>query len=200
MRLNVTRPKSLGMAIVLCALFLLNSAAALAATAPDGQTDLLETSQGALKITRLFHGSVMLDFGGKIIHIDPWNQADYARILQADLVLITHIHADHMAMLKTLRRVSTVIVTPPAAADTRNGAAGEVETISNGKKETYLGIGVEAVPTYNVVFGPAPGKPFYYKGVGNGYVLRFGETRVYFSVDTVCLPEMKVLRNIAVAF
>jgi len=93
-----------------------------------------------------------------------------------------------------------VIVTPPAVAGTRNGAAGEVETISNGKKETYLGIGVEAVPTYNVVFGPAPGKPFHHKGIGNGYVLRFGETRVYFSGDTECLSEMNVLRNIAVAF
>ena len=93
-----------------------------------------------------------------------------------------------------------MIVTPPAVAGTRNGAAGEVETISNGKRETYLGIGVEAVPTYSVVFGLAPGKPFHHKGIGNGYVLRFGETRVYFSVDTVCLPEMKVQRNIVVAF
>jgi len=201
MRLNVTRPKDLGMAIVLYALFLLNSAAALAAAAPDGQTDLLETSEGALKITRLFHGSVMLDFG-KIIHIDPWSQADYTGLPQADLVLITHIHADHMdpAMLKTLKKASTVIVTPPAVADTLNGAAGEVESISNGEKRTFLGIEVEAVPMYNLVFGPAPGKPFHHKGIGNGYVLRFGETRVYFSGDTECVPEMKALRNIAVAF
>ena len=42
MRLNVTRPKGLGLAIVLCALFLLNSAAALAEAAPNRQTDLLE--------------------------------------------------------------------------------------------------------------------------------------------------------------
>jgi len=107
MRLNATRPKGLGMAIVLCGLLLMNSASAFSAAAPNDQTDLLETSEGALKITRLFHGSVMLDFGGKIIHIDPWSQADYAGLLQADLVLITHIHADHMdpAMLKTLRRL-----------------------------------------------------------------------------------------------
>ena len=107
MRLNVTRPKGLGMAIVLFALFLLNRAAALAAAAPNRQTDMLETSQRALKITPLFHGSAMLDFGGKIIYIDPWSQADYVGILQSDLVPITHTQADHMdpAMLKTPRRV-----------------------------------------------------------------------------------------------
>jgi L-ascorbate metabolism protein UlaG (beta-lactamase superfamily) len=202
MRLNATRPNGFGMAILLCGPLLLNSAVAFAAAAPNRQTDVLETSQGALKITPLFHGSVMLEFGGKIIHIDPWSQADYGGLPQADLILITHTHAYHMdpAMLKMLRKDSTVIVTPPAVTDTLNGAAGEVETLSNGEKKTYLGIEIEAVPMYNLVFGPAPGKLFHHKGIGNGYVLRFGETRVYFSGDTECVPEMKALRNIAVAF
>jgi L-ascorbate metabolism protein UlaG (beta-lactamase superfamily) len=202
MRINVTRPKGPGMAIVLCALLLMNCAAAFGAAAPNRQADLLETSQGALKITPLYHGSVMLDFGGKIIHIDPWSQADYAGLPQADLILITHTHADHMdpAMIKMLKKESTVIVTPPAVADTLNGAAGVIETISNGEKQTYLGIEIEAVPMYNLKLGPAPGKPFHHKGIGNGYVLRFGETRVYFSGDTECVPEMKALRNISVAF
>jgi L-ascorbate metabolism protein UlaG (beta-lactamase superfamily) len=202
MRLGVTRQSGPGMGLVLCGLFLIHHNAAFAAAAPNRQTDLVETSQGALKITPLFHGSVMLDFGGKIIHIDPWSQADYAGIPQADLILITHTHADHMdpAMIKMLKKESTVIVTPPAVADTLNGAAGVIETISNGEKQTYLGIEIEAFPMYNLKLGPAPGKPFHHKGIGNGYVLRFGETRVYFSGDTECVPEMKALRNISVAF
>jgi L-ascorbate metabolism protein UlaG (beta-lactamase superfamily) len=202
MRLNVTRQKGPGMAIVLCELFFINQVAAFAAAIPNRQTDLVETSQGALKITPLFHGSVMLDFGGKIIHIDPWSQADYTGVPQADLILITHTHADHMdpAMIKILKKESTVIVTPPAVADTLNGSAGEVETISNGEKKTYLGIEIEAIPMYNLVLGPAPGKPFHHKGIGNGYVLAFGATRVYFSGDTECVPEMKALLRISVAF
>jgi len=36
--------------------------------------------------------------------------------------------------------------------------------------------------------------------VGSGYVLNFGDTRVYFSSDTECTPEMKALKNITVAF
>jgi L-ascorbate metabolism protein UlaG (beta-lactamase superfamily) len=144
----------------------------------------------------------MLDFGGKIIHIDPWSQADYAGVPQADLILITHTHADHMdlAMIKMLKKASTVIVTPPAVADTLNGSAGEVETISNGETKAYLGIEITAIPMYNLVLGPAPGKLFHHKGIGNGYVLGFGDTRVYFSGDTECVPEIKALRNISVAF
>lgn len=162
----------------------------------------METTQGALKITPLYHGSIMLDFGGKIIHVDPWSQADYAGVPQADMILITHTHADHMdlAIIKTLRKASTIIVTSPGVADTLNGAAGEVETIGTGEKKTFSGIEIEAVPMYNLVFGPSPGKPFHHKGIGNGYVLRFGATRVYFSVDTECVPEMKALRDISVAF
>ena len=202
MRLRVTRQKGPGTAIVLYGLFFINSAAAFGAATPNRQTDLVETSEGAHKITPLFHGSVMLDFGGKIIHIDPWSQADYAGVPLADLILITHTHADHMdpTMLKMLKKGSTIIVTPPAVADTLNGSAGDVETISNGEKKTYLGIEIEAVPMYNLVLGPAPGKPFHHKGIGNGYILRFGTTRVYFSGDTECVPEMKALRNISVAF
>ena len=106
MRLRVTRQKGPGTAIVLYGLFLMSSAAAFGAATPNRQTDLVETSEGALKITPLFHGSVMLDFGGKIIHIDPWSQADYAGVPPADLILITHTHADHMdpAMIKTLKK------------------------------------------------------------------------------------------------
>jgi L-ascorbate metabolism protein UlaG (beta-lactamase superfamily) len=187
---------------MLCGLLLISQAPVFAAAPPNRQSDAVETSQGALTIRPLFHGSVMLEFGGKIIHVDPWSQADYTGIRQADLILITHTHADHMdaAMIKTLKKDSTVMVTPPAVADTLNGAAGVIETISNGEKQTYLGIEIEAVPMYNLKLGPAPGKPFHHKGIGNGYVMRFGDTRVYFSGDTECVPEMKALRNIAVAF
>ena len=183
-------------------LFLVIHAAALAAATPNHQTDSIETAQGTLKLTPLYHGSVMLDIGGKIIHVDPWSQADYAGMPQADMILITHTHADHMdpAIIKTLRKASTVIVASPAVTDTLNGAAGDVETISNGEKKTYSGVEIEAIPMYNLVLGPSPGKPFHHKGIGNGYVLQFGETRVYFSGDTECVPEMKALRNITVAF
>ncbi len=187
---------------MVCGLVVSGMAAAFGAAAPNRQSDTIETSAGALKLTPLYHGSVMLEFGGKVIHVDPWSQADYTGLPPADLLVITHTHADHMdaAQIKALKKDTTVIVTPPAVADTLNGAAGVIETLSNGERGTFLGIEIEAVPMYNLKLGPAPGKPFHHKGIGNGYVLRFGDTRVYFSGDTECVPEMQALRNITVAF
>jgi len=186
----------------LVVLFALTLTLAFAAATPSKQADVVETSKGPLKITPLYHGSVMLEFGGKVIHIDPWGQADYTGIPQADMILITHSHADHMdpAILKTLRKEATILVAPPAVTDTLNGTVGDTDAISNGEKKTFLGIEIEAVPMYNLVLGSGPGKPFHHKGIGNGYILSFGDTRVYFSGDTECVPEMKALKNISVAF
>jgi L-ascorbate metabolism protein UlaG (beta-lactamase superfamily) len=44
------------------------------------------------------------------------------------------------------------------------------------------------------------GQPFHPKGNGNGYVLTFGDTRVYVAGDTENTPEMKALGDIDVAF
>jgi L-ascorbate metabolism protein UlaG (beta-lactamase superfamily) len=175
---------------------------AFGAVAPNRQADVVETSKGPLKITPLYHGSVMLEFGGKIIHVDPWGQADYSGLPQADLIVITHTHADHMdaALLKTLRKEGTILVGPPAVTDTLNGTVGDTDAISNGEKKTFMGIEIEAVPMYNLKLGSGPGKPYHHKGIGNGYVLSFGDTRVYFSGATECVPEMKALKNITIAF
>src|SRR5712692_7047333 len=181
-------------------LIALNSA--WGAAIPNRQSDVVQTSRGPLRLTPLYHGSVMLEFAGKVIHVDPWGQADYAGIPQADMILITHTHADHMdpAMIKTLRKESTIVVTSEAVNDTLNGCCGDPETIRNGERKSFLDIEIEAVPMYNLVFGPSSGKPWHHKGIGNGYVLNFGTTRVYFSGDTECVPEIKALKDISVAF
>jgi L-ascorbate metabolism protein UlaG (beta-lactamase superfamily) len=175
---------------------------AFSAATPNKQTDEIMTSKGVLRLTPLYHGSVMLEFDGKIIHIDPWSQADYTGLPQADLILSTHTHADHMdaMLINKLKKATTTIVAPPAVADTLNGVVGIVKTISNGEKKAFLAIEIEAVPMYNLVQGSEPGNPFHHKGIGNGYILSFGDTRVYISGDTEAIPEMKTLKDITVAF
>ena len=166
--------------------------------------DVVQTSRGELRITPIYHGSVMLEFGGKVIHVDPWSQGDFTGFPPADLIVITHTHQDHLdrAMVDKLHKPETIIVGPPAVIDTLNcaPACGIAEAISDTEHRTVMGIEFEGVPMYNVVFGSGPGKPYHHKGIGSGYVLNFGDTRVYFSGDTECTPEMKALKNISVAF
>ena len=171
---------------------------------PGRQSDDIATSQGTLRVTPVFHGSVMLEFDGKVIHIDPWSQGDYTGLPPADLIVITHTHADHLdrSMVDKLKKPGTVIVGPPAVIDTLNcaPACGAVEEVGDSEHKTVLGIGFAGVPMYNLVNGPAPGKPFHHKGVGSGYVLAFGNTRLFVSGDSECTPEIKALKDIDIAF
>ena len=166
----------------------------MAAVSPD----TVSTSLGPLKITPIKHASVMLEFGGKVIHVDPWSQGDYAGLPKADVIFITDIHGDHMdpAKIAEIKKDSTVIVAPAAVAKTVT----EATIINNGESKTIAGIQVEAVPMYNLVRGPSAGKLFHDKGRGNGYVLTLGGKRIYFSGDTEGVPEIRALKNIDIAF
>ena len=173
--------------------------AAAAAQPSNRQADTLKTSLGDLRILPIYHGSVMLEFAGRVIHIDPWSRGDYTGLPQADMIVITHTHADHMdrSIIDKLRKPTTVMVAPAAVADTLN--AFPVETVADTEKRTVMGIAFEGVPMYNLVQGHGPGMPFHHKGIGSGYVLGFGDTRLYISGDTECTPEMKALKGITVA-
>jgi L-ascorbate metabolism protein UlaG (beta-lactamase superfamily) len=72
--------------------------------------------------------------------------------------------------------------------------------MKNGDVQTIEGLKIEAVPAYNLVHMRNAGVPFHPKGVGNGYVLTFGDKRVYVAGDTENVSEMKKLERIDIAF
>jgi L-ascorbate metabolism protein UlaG (beta-lactamase superfamily) len=163
------------------------------------EKDVIQTSAGDLEITFLGHGTLMMAFDGKIIHVDPFGRvADYARLPKADLVLITHEHGDHMD-LGALAHVRTgqteVVLTETCARQVEGGIV-----MRNGDTRAVKGVTIEAVPAYNVLHKRGNGQPFHPKGVGNGYILTCGDTRVYVAGDTENTPEMKALRDIDCAF
>jgi L-ascorbate metabolism protein UlaG (beta-lactamase superfamily) len=179
------------------------SAMALGVVAAHGGTafekDLFKTEGGDLEITFIGHASLMIRFGGKIIHVDPTGEeADYSGLPKADLVLITHDHSDHFdpAALKKIRGDATVVVLTEKCAEKMSGG----KIMKNGDTQTLLGVRIEAVPAYNIVHKRPGGQPFHPKGEGNGYVLTLGGMRVYIAGDTENIPEMKALKNIDVAF
>jgi len=163
------------------------------------ETDVIKTSAGDLKITFVGHGTLMFNFGGKVIHVDPFSAlADYNVLPKADLILLTHEHRDHLDLkaLKTVRTEKTVVVLTETCAKQVQGGI----VMMNGDMKTVEGLKIEAVPAYNIVHKRDTGQPFHPKGVGNGYIITFGDKRVYVAGDTENVPEMKGLKNIDIAF
>ena len=163
------------------------------------EADTIQTSKGDLVIRFLGHASLMMTYGGKTIHIDSvLSEADYTKLPKADMILITHDHYDHLdpEAVKALRKDNTVIV---GNADVARQVPGAI-AMKNGDAQTLDGLKIEAVPAYNIKHMSAPGKPFHPQGVGNGYVVTFGDKRVYLAGDTENIPEMKQLKNIDIAF
>ena len=163
------------------------------------QTDILKTSQGDLEITFIGHGSLMFTFNGKVIHVDPFSKlAEYSKLPKADMLLITHEHRDHLDLkaVEAVRTDKTVLVlTETCAARLKGGIIME-----NGDTKTVGGLKIEAVPAYNLVHMRSEGVPFHPKGIGNGYVITFGDKRIYVAGDTENIPEMKKLERIDCAF
>ena len=165
----------------------------------DFETDIIETPEGKLKITFIGHGTLMFKFEEKIIHVDPWTRfTDYANMPKADLILITHEHRDHLdpKALEVLRTEKTDVVLTETCARTVKGGI----IMVNGEVKTVKGFKIEAVPAYNIVHMRDNGLPFHPKGVGNGYVISFGSRRVYVAGDTENTPEMKMIKDIDIAF
>lgn len=179
---------------------LLLCADATTVTAAEGPpTDRIATSAGPLDLTFLGHGTLMLTFKDTVLHVDPYGKvADYAALPRADLVLLTHDHADHLdqAALALVRTPVTDIVLPPVCADRVQGGL----ILKNGETRTVRGITVTAVPAYNLVHHRDNGEPFHPRGAGNGYLLDFGDTRLYVAGDTENIPEMAALKDVDIAF
>ena len=182
------------------ALYVLSMISVMVAVAQEKfQTDTVKTSAGDLKITFLGHGTLYFTFGGKIIHVDPYSAvADYSRLPKADIILITHEHRDHLDLkaLAPLRQAhTTVVLTENCAKQVEGGIV-----MKNGDVTTIERLKIEAVPAYNIVHKRDNGQPFHPQGDGNGYIISFGDQRVYVAGDTENIPEMKNLRGIDIAF
>jgi L-ascorbate metabolism protein UlaG (beta-lactamase superfamily) len=163
------------------------------------ETDSFTTSAGTLKITFIGHASLILNYHNMVIHVDPFSKlADYSKLPKADMILVTHEHMDHFdtSAIDLIRTPKTIFVLT-ALCDERIKKG---VVMKNGDVKTVAGLKIEAVPAYNIVHKRDDGQPFHPKGVGNGYIITFGDKRIYIAGDTENTPEMKALKNIDVAF
>jgi L-ascorbate metabolism protein UlaG (beta-lactamase superfamily) len=162
-------------------------------------SDVIKTSSGDLKITFIGHASLIFTFNGKRFYVDPFSSlADYALLPKADVIVITHEHRDHLdpVAIEKIRTGKTTIVLTETGAKKFSGGM----VMKNGDTQIVDGVKIEAVPAYNIIHKRDTGELFHPKGTGNGYILTFGDKRVYVAGDTENIPEMAELQNIDIAF
>ncbi len=165
----------------------------------DFEKDIFITINGTLEISFIKHGTLMFKYNKMIIHVDPSiRYTDYSKLPKADLILITHKHGDHLdtAAIKLVSTPKTRIIASPDCSEKINNE----NILKNGESSMIDRIKIETVPAYNIVHERRKGIPYHPKGDGNGYILNFGDFRVFVAGDTENIPEFKELKNIKIAF
>lgn len=183
------------MVIVACLPF-----AVVGSTGASSETSIA-TDRGPLVIHPIEHATFVMVWNGKVIAVDPIGDvARFAAFDTPDLILITHVHGDHLSVdtVKGLAKSSTMIVSPASVAEEfAESDRDRITVIANGESVEWGTSVIEAVPMYNLT---PERQSFHPKGKGNGYVVTLGGTRVYIAGDTEDIPEMRALEDIDVAF
>lgn len=147
-----------------------------------------------LEFSRIAHDTFRIQ-GSKVIYTDPFK---VAKKDEADIVLISHDHFDHLS-LEDLEKVISSGTTIVASLTCKNGLkqvkAKETKFLEPGGKCTIGKVEIEAVPAYNLNKFRQPGQVFHPKADKHvGYVIQMDGTRVYYAGDTDAIPEMKNIR------
>jgi L-ascorbate metabolism protein UlaG (beta-lactamase superfamily) len=167
---------------------------AVQAVRAAGAADKVAAAGGDITITPLIHSSIQIEHAGKVIQIDPWSALDLARYKKADLILITDDPVHHLDVkaIAALRKPNAPVIIPEVGKSKFPDGI----IMANGERASEGGVTVEAIPAYDIIQG-APEHP---KGKSNGYVITLGGTRLYVAGVTECVPEVRALKNIDVAF
>lgn len=148
--------------------------------------ELAEEAKELLKgVTWFMQAAVRIE-AEKVVYVDPYRLGAVKQ--DADIVLITHSHGDHLSPpdIAKIAKEDTVFVCPKdekclAALKGRN-----VKTVAPGDKLEIGGIRIAAVRAHNL------DKPYHPKSNSwVGYVVQSGDRRFYFAGDTDLIPEMK---------
>lgn len=168
------------------------------ATAAD---DTFRTRSGKeVKITCIKHGTLMMEYDGLYIYIDPVirqpPRTDFGTWPKADFIVVTHEHADHLdpQAVETLSKPDTRIILNKNSEE----KLGKGTVMKNGDKLALTDdMEIEAVPAYNTTKEHLQYHP---RGRDNGYVFTIDGLRIYIAGDTEDIPEMKEIKNIDIAF
>lgn len=135
------------------------------------------------------HASFVLNWDSKVIYNDPVGLPEqYTVHGEPDLIVITHSHGDHLdiPLLETVA-VGVPIVAPQEVYEQLPASLqAQVTVMANGETATVEDIMFTAIPMYNIT---EERTNFHVKGVGNAYVMEYGNFKLYNSSDTEATPE-----------
>lgn len=175
--------------------------AALSAASARAQSvsgDTLATAAGDLVVHPVAHASLAVLSGPHVIYADPAKE-DFSALPPPTGILITHAHGDHFdpASLLELAGAAPIVTTAEVMSKLPGPLRAQATVLRNGEAGSIDGLPVTAVAAYNTT----PDRLKYHpQGVGNGYVLSFGDKTIYIAGDTEDTPEMRALTGIDVAF
>lgn len=161
--------------------------------------DTITSSTGDVVITFIGHGSLLFEWKGKNIYMDPSSrEANLYMFPKADMIFVTHHHGDHCddAALKALTQDKTKTFMSSIAHEKWNQGM----VLFPEQQLSIDGVGITVLPAYNLVNKREDGQPYHKEGECNSYVLTLGDLRILVAGDTENTPEMKELENIDAAF
>ena len=164
--------------------------------------DVFDAGDGKLSISFIGHGTLMFEYNGMVIHIDPtMRESDYSKMPDADLILVTHDHGDHLDLtaINHIIKDDCPVVMTQSCLEQLEDFKGAV-IMKNGDQKTIKGIPIEAIPAYNIEHKRSNGQAYHPKGIGNAYVVSIGNLKVLIGGDTENVPEIKALKDIDIAF
>ena len=161
-----------------------------------------------MEICWLGHASTLVELGGvrfltdpaltaRLAHLRRHHAVDLEVIRDVDVVLISHVHMDHLHV-PSLRLLGDVELVVPAGAGRllrRHGFRHVAET-TVGDRNTFGAVTVETVPA---VHSSGRGPHSRVRAAAVGYVLRSPHGSVYFAGDTDLFDGMTELQSIDVA-
>jgi L-ascorbate metabolism protein UlaG (beta-lactamase superfamily) len=137
----------------------------------------------------LGHDGFKITANGKIIYIDPYQLQSGKN--DADIVLISHNHFDHLSMddLKKVVSKKTVVVAAKECVEQLKPLGLEIRPVMPGDRLEVQGVQIEAVRAYNT------NKTFHPKADDKvGFVLTVNGMRVYHTGDTDDIAEFSEVK------
>ncbi len=176
------------------------AASAFVQAQENAMSDTIPTSAGDLTIHPVDHASLVLEWDGKAIYVDPVGGADlYAGLPAPSAILITHGHGDHFDLptLEAIAGTVPLITNQDVFDKLPEALRANATALANGEAGTIIDIPLRAIAAHNTT----PERMNYHPvGVGNGYVMSFGDKEVYIAGDTEPTEDMLGLSDIALAF